>query len=892
MAYIAQMLSALATLVLLAVVQPPDLAMDFVQPVIVPPSVLVEGDSFRQLDEVLPTPSDTRTASGAPGPRYWQQKVDHAIEVTLDPVRAEVVGRQRITYHNNSPDELRYLWLQLDQNRFRDDALGARAEPAPDLSKPQGINFLRQAVENAAWDGGYRDIVINDTNGSTLAATVVDTMMRVDLPTPLQPGASFAFDMMWRFSVVKNTTSRARSNYELLGESDPELKSPDLAPLYVMAQFFPRLAPYNDVRGWQHKQFLGTGEFALEFGDYTLAVTVPDTWTVGATGELTNPSDVLSAAQQERLAAARMDEKPQFITTPEEAATLRAAKPVGTRTWRFAAKNVRDVAFGASPSFIWDASNAPIPGTDRSALAMSFYPREAEPLWSRYSTHAVAHTIHSYSHHAYPYPYPVAISVNGPVGGMEYPMISFNGPRPEKDGTYTAGTKWGLIGVVIHEVGHNWFPMFINSDERQWTWMDEGLNTFVQFLAEQEWQHKYPSSRGDPERIVGYMTDVDQEPIMTNSESVRKLGPNAYAKPATALNVLRETVLGRELFDFAFREYCRRWAFKRPEPADFFRSMEDASGVDLDWFWRGWFYTTRPVDIRIEKLTRYTLDTRDPEIVKSAKKSDRDAQPKTRSTERNAELAVRADRFPELLDFYSTFDELDVTAEDRKRFKRLVERLGERDAALLNTRLSFAIARFTNNGGVPSPLPLLLTFTDGSTESVMIPAEIWRYAGGQQAAKLFVTEREIARIELDSHRETADRDPSDNAFPQEIAKGAFTVEPRDRGSNPMRDAQDAVGSETTRAGATTLASRVAVAIKAGWSAGSVTTSEDLVALRDGWGHAFVILDGAPEESGGIAQIVSAGPDGAIGTDDDLSFIVTSAGELRESSRRGRRSGGT
>jgi Peptidase family M1 domain len=886
------MVASTVLLASLALSGPPDLSLDRGRGVAdVPPSVLNEGDPFRQIDEVLPTPGDFRNASGAPGARYWQQKVDHAIEVALDPAKAELSGRQRVTYHNNSPDELRYIWMQLDQNRFRRDSMGERAEPAPALDGSQSVGMLRNLVEQHDFNGGYRDVLATTTEGKPLAVTIVDTMARIDLPKPLAAGATVAFDMSWRFTVVKNTVTRARSNYELLGEGDTELKNPDLSPLYVMAQFFPRAAPYNDVRGWQHKQFLGQGEFALEFGDYTLAVTVPDNWTVAATGELQNERDVLTAAQRDRLAEARKDEKPRFITTPEEAAANRAATAKGTKTWRFAAKNVRDVAFAASAAFLWDAAKAPVPGTDRSALAMSYFPIEAEPLWSRFSTHAVAHTIDSYSRHAYPYPYPVAISVNGPVGGMEYPMISFNGPRPEKDGTYSAGSKWGLVGVVIHEVGHNWFPMIINSDERQWTWMDEGLNTFCQYLAEQEWERKYPSGRGEPEKIVEYMTSDSQEPIMTNSESVRRLGPNAYAKPATALNILRETVLGRELFDFAFREYCRRWAFKRPEPADFFRSMEDASGVDLDWFWRGWFYSTRPVDVSVEKVTRYTLDTREPELVKAEKKAERDGRPKTLSEERNASLAVRADRFPDLIDFYSKFDELDVTQDDRDRFKRLVARLGERDAELIKTTLSFTIVRFRNNDGIPTPLPVTLTFADGTKDDTTLPAEMWRYAGGREASKLFVTDKEVVRVELDLRRQTADRDPSDNAYPQEIQRGNFTVDPSERGGdNPMRAAQNAEKRTKTREAAEAIAKRIAEAVKAGRSAGSVVA--DGAPVLDGWGKPFVVLDGAEQGSGGIAQIVSGGPDAAIGGDDDVSFIVTAEGEIRDRppARRGGRGG--
>jgi hypothetical protein len=439
--------------------------------------------------------------------------------------------------------------------------------------------------------------------------------------------------------------------------------------------------------------------------------------------------------------------------------------------------------------------------------------------------------------------------------------------------------------------------------------MDEGLNTFCQYLAEQEWEHKYPSGRGEPEKIIEYMTSAEQEPIMSNSESVRRLGSNAYAKPATALNILRETVLGRELFDFAFLEYCRRWAFKRPEPADFFRTMEDASGVDLDWFWRGWFYSTRPVDIAITGVVRYTVDPIDPEQSKAAKRTERDARPKTLSEERNADLAVRTDRFPELLDFYSTFDELQVTDDDRRRFKRLVAQLGEKDGELARTPLSFTILRFRNNGGVPSPLPLTLTYADGTSDDVTLPAEIWRYAGGEQTSKLIVSEKEIVKVELDRRRQTADRDPSDNMFPQEIGRATFAVEPRDRspGGNPMRSAQDASLRTATHDTAAKLAKRVAEAVKAGRSAGSALADaapqgqkdddKKDAAPKDAWGVSFVVLDGAEQGSGGIAQIVSAGPDRAIGGDDDITFIVKSDGEIieraapagtRGGGRRGRR----
>ncbi|MEL6547926.1 MAG: M1 family aminopeptidase, partial [Myxococcota bacterium] len=380
-----------------------------------------------------------------------------------------------------------------------------------------------------------------------------------------------------------------------------------------------------------------------------------------------------------------------MIITQDEAEKAGKSRAKGQRTWKFKAENVRDFAWASSRSLMWDAMRFRKNGND--VLAMSYWPSEGEPLWSQYSTWSIVHTIDVYSRHTFAYPYPVAISVNSIVGGMEYPMICFNAPRPYEDKTYFGlkdkeitdswrHSKYGLISVIIHEVGHNFFPMIVNSDERQWTWMDEGLNTFLQFLAEQEWEEGYPSRRGFPEKIVEYMTSEGQVPIMTNSESILQFGNNAYGKPATALNILRETVMGRELFDFAFKEYSQSWMFRRPMPADFFRSMEDASAVDLDWFWRGWFYSTDHVDIAIKDVREFILESGNPDRDKPARKRERDKKTPTITEQRNARVQKLVEKYPELKDFYNSYDELDVTKQDREAFKEMFEALTPQERGL------------------------------------------------------------------------------------------------------------------------------------------------------------------------------------------------------------------
>ena len=744
-----------------------------------------QQDKFRQLEEILPTPNEYRTASGSPGHKYWQQNVDYVIDVSIDENLRMLTGSETVTYRNVSPEPLRYVWLQLDANINTPQSDAWQTQTADNMDRTS-LDQIHNMKFRENFDGGVKVKSVTDSAGADLPFTIVKTMMRVDLPAELETDDSFTFHVDWHYAINDSDKVGGRTGYEYFEKDDN--------CIFEMAQWFPRACAYTDVTGWQHKQFLGRGEFTLEFGNYEVRITVPEDHIVASTGELQNADLVLTDEQKARLSEARDAETPRFIVTPAEALENQAEKSEATKTWIYKAENVRDFAFASSRKFAWDAMGVKL--ADKTVMAMSYFPNEGEPLWSKYSTQAVAHTLEVYSKFTFDYPYPVAISVNGPVGGMEYPMICFNGPRPEEDGTYSARSKYGLISVVIHEVGHNWFPMIVNSDERQWTWMDEGINTFMQFLAEQEWEEKYPSRRGDPANIVPYMTSLDQVPIMTNSDSLLQFGSNAYAKPATALNVLRETILGRELFDFAFKEYANRWKFKRPMPADFFRTMEDASGVDLDWFWRGWFYSTDHVDIGIEGVSRIDFDTNNPYIEKPKQLQARSEQTPTLSDERNNDLPKRTDRFPELKDFYNQYDELHVTADDEKAYERFMDNLTEEQKDTMSS-LPFAwLVDLKNIGGVVMPVILEIEFEDGTKETRRLPAEIWRF-NNESVSKLLVTEKPIRQITLDPRGETADASVDNNHYPPLIENKPVPLATRSRRfggddegsrSNPMRDA--------------------------------------------------------------------------------------------------------
>lgn len=741
-----------------------------------------QDDKFRQLEEILPTPNGYRNAAGEPGPAYWQQRADYIIDVSLDDEKQQITGREQVTYHNQSPHSLRYLWLQIDANIFSPDSDANRLR---NFSPPDRLSteMLKRLKARQAFDGGARITKVVNHAGEELSYTIVKTMMRIDLPEPIPPSGEFKFAMEWNYQVNDSAIAPGRTGCEHFEDDDNYI--------YEIAQWYPRLVAFTDATGWQHKQFLGTGEFTLELGDYLVRITVPADHVLAATGVLQNAGEVLSAEQYQRFEQSRTASRPMFIVTPEEARENQKQKSHEQKTWVFYAENVRDFAWASSRKFIWDAQGHDVEGNP--VMAMSFYPNEAEPLWSKYSTQSIIHTLNVYSRYTFAYPYPTAISVNGPVYGMEYPMICFNGPRPEEDGTYSARTKYGLISVVIHEVGHNFFPMIVNSDERQWTWMDEGINTFLQYLAEQEWEDDYPSRRGDPEAIAGYMLSKDQVPIMTNSESILQFGNNAYAKPATALNVLRETILGRELFDFAFQEYARRWKFKRPMPADFFRTMEDASGVDLDWFWRGWFYTTEHCDLAIGDVSWWVPGNGDPDQEADRRRAERAAKTPTLSEIRNRDLPKRANLFPELKDFYNSYDELEVTPEKRKAFEKAMSNLTDEERTLIESKDNYYSIQIENVGGLVMPVILKLSYEDGSHEIVRLPAEA--FAQDNQSTRASVISKKVlSSIELDPHRETADANRDNNYFPPKLEPSRFQIykgqsRRSEGGGNPMQEAK-------------------------------------------------------------------------------------------------------
>jgi hypothetical protein len=720
---------------------------------------------------------------------YWQQQANYVINVELDDENQSIKGSEKVTYINNSPDQLTYLWVQLEEIQRGPDSDAPKSSESSINSR-----MTLRSLEGLIWandDFGYKVLEVKDAKGNPLPVTVNKTMMRIDLPTPLKAGDSFTFGVDWTFNITNRVGYiSGRPGYELFEE--------DGNYLYTMAEWFPRMAVYSDFEGWQNKQFLGSGEFALVFGDYEVNITVPADHMVGATGELQNASQVLSATELNRWNTAKKTyDNPVVIRTQEEATELEKGKSTAKKTWKFKAENVRDFAWTSSRKFIWDAMAVKQGGKD--VMAMSYYAKEANPLWGQYSTRVVAHTIKSYSAHTFDYPYPTAISVEA-ANGMEYPMICFNYGRPDSDGTYSEAVKNGMIGVIIHEVGHNFFPMIVNSDERQWTWMDEGLNTFMQFMAEQEWDRNFPSRRGPAHKIVPYMkSSVNTlEPIMTNSENIIQFGPNAYAKPATALNILRETVMGRELFDYAFKEYARRWMFKHPTPDDLFRTMEDASAVDLDWFWRGWFYGTEPVDIAIENVALYKMENRTPAEINAERKAQADREEDYVSKEFNRteiqETVIEAN--PATRDFYTSYNPFTVTPEDEESYKKFMASLSPKEKELMESNLNFYEITFNNVGGLVMPIILEFQYADGTSEIDRIPVEIWR-KNESQVTKVFVKEKEVTQIILDPKRETADIDESNNYWPAqlqpsrfELFKGSGAARGTSVGSNPMKEAQN------------------------------------------------------------------------------------------------------
>ena len=719
----------------------------------------INDNPFRQLTDLFATPNKYHNASGAPGVDYYQQKVDYSMNIELDDEKKKLYGEQTITYYNNSPDDLEYLWIQLDQN--------IRKKDAPALEKNESKFQLIQQTQTFAssyikepFDGGFNIEWVRDINNNPIKYYINQTMMRIDVSKPIMSGQQYKFKIKWWYNINDHVNDEGRSGYEYFPKDNNRA--------YVIAQFFPRLCVYNDVEGWQNYQFWGNGEFALEFGDYDVNITVPSDHILDATGVLQNPKEVLSKIEYNRYKKAQNSyEKPVIIVSEDEVIEKEKSFSKTKKTWKFKAKNVRDFAFATSRKFIWDMQAVKI-GSNK-VMAVSLYPKEGNPLWEEYSTKAVVQSLITYSKFTFDYPYPKAVSVHAKNQGMEYPMICWNFGRPDEDGNYSDRTKFGMISVIIHEIGHNYFPMIVNSDERQWGWMDEGLDTFVQYLTEQEFAEsypevlgtleKYPSRRGDPKKIIPYMSG-DQNfisPIMSNPENIFQLGANAYAKPATALNILRETIMGRDLFDHAFKTYSKRWMFKHPTPEDFFRTMEDASAVDLDWFWRGWFYTTDFVDIGINSFKKYSISTSPPDKVKEMVEG----------------YGINSDEMIESIYMLEDKDDQTINKLRQDRLKVLKDYLKENNSDSEIPKYFYEIG-FEKPGGLVMPIIVKYTYADGSSDIVKYPVQLWR-KNLDQVYKVVTSDKEIIEVTLDPNFETSDVNMNNNNWPRKEIKSKFKL---------------------------------------------------------------------------------------------------------------------
>lgn len=727
------------------------------------------GNKFEQLGTILPTPNYYRTGSGAPGQGYWQNRADYDITAYLDEDKRNLKGSETITYYNNSPDDLEYLWLQLDENE-QSSLKNAGYDEGSFLPRQMNSDDLK-VTDLPAKNNGYGVNLekVTDASGKSLSYVVNKTMMRIDLPTVLKKGEKFTFKIDWNYNIPDRIKMGGRGGYEFFPEDGNDL--------YTITQWYPRMCVYSDFKGWQHNQFTGRGEFALAFGDFKVSMNVPADHIVASTGSGKNFEQVLTPAQLARWKQAQTAKEPIEIVTLEEAKKAEKSKSKERKIWKFEADNVRDFAWTSSRKFVWDGMKVIIPENKNEVMAMSLYPKEAYNLYRKFSTKVIAHTILTYSEYTIPYPYPVAQSIEA-ANGMEYPMICFNFGRTEKDGTYSEGIKNGMIGVIIHEVGHNFFPMIINSDERQWSWMDEGLNTFVEYLTEEKWDNKFPSRRGPAHTIVDYMKLPKEqlEPIMTNSENIIQFGPNAYSKPATGLNILRETIVGRELFDKAFKTYSKRWAFKHPEPADFFRTMNDASAENLDWFWRGWFYSIDPVDIAIDRVIAVRPDLNaDPVVREISYKIDPPLQnafeDKSKIINReDKKITFYTDKDKETQDFYWRYNRGQEKVDQNKEYKMKMddfEKVPQKEKSKLENTYAYQID-FVNKGGLVMPIILEFTFEDGTKLNDKSSAQIWR-KNEQKVSKTYYFDKKLKSVQLDPMLETADIDTSNN-FWGEIAE--------------------------------------------------------------------------------------------------------------------------
>jgi len=717
---------------------------------------------FRQITDLLPTPNTYRTAAGAPGRDYFQNKANYDIHVELfdNEKQPKLVGHETITYFNNSPDKLEYLWVQLEQNKRAPDSY-------TDQIKDDGKNMMLRPgkfisqYSNKGFKGGYHIEKVQTTGGTNLPYTINHTMMRVDLPTALEPGKNFSFKVKWWYNINDFVADWGRSGYEHFKD--------DGNNLYIIAQFYPRMAVYDDVNGWQNLQFIQTGEFTLPFGDFKVEITAPADHIMDATGKLLNRKAVMSKKQYDRyLKALKTFDKPVMIVTADEAKKHEKSRSKGKKTWKFFAKNVRDFAFASSRKFMYDMMAVQL--DSKKTLAVSMYPKEAKVLWQKYSTRTVAHTLKSYSKRMFDYPYHKAISVNAFRQGMEYPMICWNYGRPGKDGKVSDRLRNGMIKVITHEVGHNWFPMVVNSDERQWMWMDEGLNTFSELLAEQAFEKELGfslNSRGLPKHIVPFVKGDQSKmlPIMSNSDNMYNRSMTAYNKPTAGLYLLREVIMGHKLFDHALKTYANRWKFKHPEPADFFRTMEDDSAIDLDWFWNAWFFTTEVNDMAIDKVEKFYVTDKPTQRIKRMARM----------------YGMKVEDFPPYVSLV-TEDSKDFT-KDLKSKESFIERstsmkdflaenFTKEEVRNIKTPKYFYRIAFEQKGEMPMPIVLKIVYKDGTTVQKIFPAKVWRF-NNKKVSKMIPSSKEIVKVIIDPENLTADIDQTNNEWPKVNKKSEY-----------------------------------------------------------------------------------------------------------------------
>lgn len=712
-----------------------------------------EATPFSPLGSLVDPPSATRGADGRPTSTYWQQHIAYDIDATLDVERRVINAQAELRYTNNAPQALDAIWFEISPEATTKDAIAHRSATINvDSASVRDLRGLREQEERG---GGLVVSSVADSEDRPLAFEARGTQLRVALPRPLASGQTVRIKLAWRVALVDLDRKGGRTGYMLLSSGDP---------IFHIAQWYPQPVAFTDYGGWRNVPFVDHGEFAPELGDYNVSLTLPAGQLVAATGVLTNEADVLTGVERTRLARLRQGKVTEIVTAAEAATKRRSSE---TRTWRFAARNVRDFALAASLRYRWDATLA---GTS-AVRAMTFYPSEASALWRPLALPAIGHALDVYGRMTFDYPYPVVQAAFGPNDGMEHTMLAFSRYPPDgPNGTYSRERKRDFLWVLTHEVGHNWFPLIVNSDERAWTWMDEGLTSYLETLATLEWSGDYTTRPNLPAMLGAEREATGRQPPMTPANAVVDLFPTQYHRPAAALQVLRELVLGRETFDRAFRAYARAWMFKRPTPGDFFRTINQESGADLDWFWRAWFFSTDHVDLSLERVAALRLVA----VPADAIPAPADATPPANLTVlRNAAEGRRlmVEQVPRLADAYDRIPERTLagatpSAHAVVDVQRTLDALGQGGV--------FYELDIRNRGGVVSPVPIRIDYRDGTSERYVVPVELW-FGDTKRAQHILWRAKSIRSVTLDPDAATGDVDRGNNGGAVPVTEATMRV---------------------------------------------------------------------------------------------------------------------